>query len=101
MVISHMVAKHAAISAPAPISTQANGWKSLIRYHELISMKIARNGSAMIEHLSQMGLTYAWVNASPTIKKMNVSPNRWIWETRTSVEMDAPVSSAVTFLRLS
>src|SRR6516164_6196751 len=101
MVTNHITAKEAAIRPPAIISTQAKGWKILMIYHELTSTMMAANGIATTAHLNHTGRTYAWVNMSPTMKKMNGTPNRWMCDTRTSVEMLAPVSTEVTFLRLS
>jgi len=54
---THMKAKDAAMTAPERMTTQANGWNSLVKYQELMSSVRPRNGRAITAHLNQTGRT--------------------------------------------
>src|ERR1700690_2102317 len=92
MEVTHCMAKDIPITAPTMMTIAASPGQNLVRYHEVMSSIIPRNGSTINMHLTHNGLMYAWVKMVLTMKKMNVRPNRCMWDTRTRVGMLIPVS---------
>ena len=73
---THIKAKLAAINPPEIITTHANPANSLVKYQELTSAAMHRKGVNITALLNQIGLMKAWLNMKPTMKKINVTPNR-------------------------